>query len=155
MGRVWLINSSDRQDSCRTLFLPYTKHVVMKNGDSEKLWEIPEDCFGLGWIPVANSIATECKITELNPDWSSHLCNTACLHTRDHTSSRTVLTVWLVHQCVVSSLEIINLCNCWHECSVHTGVIQVLIILWCPLKSSLYVLEKMVKFFHSSLGKNF
>jgi len=35
----------------------------MKNGDSEKLREIPEDCFGLGCILVANSMAKECKNT--------------------------------------------------------------------------------------------
>lgn len=58
-----LINSYERQDGngalCKSL--PHTGHVVMNNGGSEKLWEIPKGCFVLGWVLVANSMANSCK----------------------------------------------------------------------------------------------
>lgn len=35
--------------------------VVGEDGGSKKLWEMPEDCFGLGWIWVANNTGNECR----------------------------------------------------------------------------------------------
>lgn len=35
--------------------------MVGKDGGSKELWEMPEDCFGLGWIWVANSLGNECR----------------------------------------------------------------------------------------------
>lgn len=52
---------TDKMVNRRILFLPHTRHELMRNGSSEKLWEIPEDCFELGWILAANSVARKCK----------------------------------------------------------------------------------------------
>lgn len=61
MDRIVLINSYERQDGNGALSKSLPGHVVMNTGGSEKLWEIPEDCFVLGWVLVANSMANSCK----------------------------------------------------------------------------------------------
>lgn len=41
------------------MFPPHMGCVVGKDGGSKGLWEMPEDCSGLGWIWVSNSMGNE------------------------------------------------------------------------------------------------
>lgn len=76
-GWITLVILPDKTGSGRAVFLPCTGCVVGKDGGSKELWELPEDCFGLGWTWIANSMGNKWRTRAgLNPCSGKNRLNT-------------------------------------------------------------------------------